>query len=156
MHKFNMSFVFHFYILGLTSWIWTSPSTERLKFESPSKWNSYESFNLEHWSNRWPFLLNDILAPSMANPCGIWMIMSITPLLLRFSSYHLWEPILQLSVTCIWSGKRILVFCLISPSLSVAHCQFSSEEECLTRKEKIASNHTCAYFNCDHLQLIQN
>ena len=23
MHKFNMSFVIHFYILGLTSWIWT-------------------------------------------------------------------------------------------------------------------------------------
>ena len=48
MHKFNMSFVFHFYILGLTSWIWTNLSIEGLKFESPSKWNSYEGFNLEH------------------------------------------------------------------------------------------------------------
>ena len=38
MHKFNMNFAFHFYILGLTSWIWTNPS----------KWNSYEGFNLEH------------------------------------------------------------------------------------------------------------
>jgi hypothetical protein len=47
MHKFNMSFVFHFHILGLTFWIWTNPSTERLKFDNPSKWNSYESFNLE-------------------------------------------------------------------------------------------------------------
>ena len=28
---------------------WTSPSAEMLKFESPSKWNSYEGFNLEHW-----------------------------------------------------------------------------------------------------------
>ena len=44
-----MSFVFHFCILGLTSWIWTDPSAEGLKFESPSKWNSYEGFNLEHW-----------------------------------------------------------------------------------------------------------
>ena len=43
-----MSFVFHFYIPGLTSWIWTNPSTEELKFESPSKWNSYEGFNLEN------------------------------------------------------------------------------------------------------------
>ena len=33
MHKFNMSFVFHFYILRLTSWIWTNPLTEGLKFE---------------------------------------------------------------------------------------------------------------------------
>jgi hypothetical protein len=49
MYKFNMSFVFHIYILGSMSWIWTSPSTERLKFESPSKWNSYEGFNLEQW-----------------------------------------------------------------------------------------------------------
>ena len=49
IHKFDMSFVFHFYILGLTSWIWTSVSTEGLKFESPSKWNSYEGFNLDHW-----------------------------------------------------------------------------------------------------------
>ena len=48
MHKFNMSFVFHFCILGLKSWIWTNSSTERLKYESPSKWNSYEGFNLEH------------------------------------------------------------------------------------------------------------
>jgi hypothetical protein len=39
-----------FYILGLTSWIWTSPSTERLTFESPSKWISYGGFNLEHWA----------------------------------------------------------------------------------------------------------
>ena len=48
MHKFNMSFVFRFYILRLTSWIWTDRSTEGLKLESPSKWNSYEGFNLEH------------------------------------------------------------------------------------------------------------
>ena len=46
MHKFNMSFVFHFYILGLMSWIWTNPSTEELKFQSPSKWNSYEGLQL--------------------------------------------------------------------------------------------------------------
>ena len=76
MHKFNMGFVFHFYILGcsipvtnrawelkpvtnkaingaakeiLMSWIWTNLSTEGLKFESPSKRNSHEGFNLEHW-----------------------------------------------------------------------------------------------------------
>ena len=29
--------------------IWNNPSTETLKFKSPSKWNSYEDFNLEHW-----------------------------------------------------------------------------------------------------------
>ena len=52
LHKFNMSFVLHFYILRLTSWIWTSLSTEELKCESPSKCNSYEDFNLEHWSHR--------------------------------------------------------------------------------------------------------
>ena len=38
MHKFSMSFVFHYYILGLASWIWANPS----------KWNSNEGFNLEH------------------------------------------------------------------------------------------------------------
>ena len=53
MRKFNMNFVFHFYIFVLTSWLWTSPSTEEPNFESPSKKNSYESFNLEHWS--WAF-----------------------------------------------------------------------------------------------------
>ena len=39
---------FSFYILRLTSWIWTNPSIERLKFESPSKWNSYEG--LRSWT----------------------------------------------------------------------------------------------------------
>lgn len=34
MHKINMSFLFQFYILGLTSCIWTNPSPERLKFEA--------------------------------------------------------------------------------------------------------------------------
>ena len=48
MQKFNMSLVFSFYILGLASWIWTNPSTEGVKLESPSKWNYYEGFNLEH------------------------------------------------------------------------------------------------------------
>ena len=43
-NKFNMGFVFHFYIFGATSWIWTNPSAEGLKFESPSKWNAYEGF----------------------------------------------------------------------------------------------------------------
>ena len=37
MHRFNMSFVFHFYILRLTPGIWTSPSTERLKIWEPFK-----------------------------------------------------------------------------------------------------------------------
>ena len=47
MHNFNVSFAYHFYILILTSWIWTHPSTKKLKFESPSKWNLYEGFNLD-------------------------------------------------------------------------------------------------------------
>ena len=37
MHKFNMSFVFHFYILGLTSWKWINPWTERLGIWEPFK-----------------------------------------------------------------------------------------------------------------------
>jgi hypothetical protein len=41
-------FLFHFDILRLTFWSWTNPSTEGLEFESPSKWNSYEGFDLEH------------------------------------------------------------------------------------------------------------
>ena len=50
MHKLIISFVFSFlYILGLTSWIRTMPSIEGLKFESPSKWNSYEGFNFDRW-----------------------------------------------------------------------------------------------------------
>jgi hypothetical protein len=49
MHKFNMSFVFDSYNLKLTSWTWDSPGIEGLKFESPSKWISYEGFNLETW-----------------------------------------------------------------------------------------------------------
>ena len=48
MQKCNTSFVFHFYILGLMFWVETDLSTEGLEFESPSKWNSYEGFNLEH------------------------------------------------------------------------------------------------------------
>ena len=34
MHKFNMSFTFHFYILGLMSWIWTNPSSKELKLRA--------------------------------------------------------------------------------------------------------------------------
>ena len=44
-----MSFLFHFYILRLTSWIWTNPAIEGLEYESPLQWNAYEGFNLEHW-----------------------------------------------------------------------------------------------------------
>ena len=46
--KVQYESVIHFYILGLPSWIWTHPSIEELKFESPSKWHSYEGLNLEH------------------------------------------------------------------------------------------------------------
>ena len=53
MHQFNTSFVFHFYILGLTSWIWTDPSTGELNYESPSKWNSYEGLNLIKHRRAW-------------------------------------------------------------------------------------------------------
>ena len=42
------AFVFHFYILGFMSWIRINLSSEGLKIESPSKWNSYEGFNLDH------------------------------------------------------------------------------------------------------------
>ena len=52
MRKFNISFIIRFYVLGLTSWIWTNPLTEELKSENPSKWNSYEDFNLDHpWAS---------------------------------------------------------------------------------------------------------
>ena len=50
MYKFNTRYVFRFYIIRLMSWIRTNPSTQGLKFESPSKWNLYEGVNLEHWS----------------------------------------------------------------------------------------------------------
>ena len=43
-------FCVSFYILELTSWIWTNPSPKGLEFENPSKWNLYEGFNLEHCS----------------------------------------------------------------------------------------------------------
>jgi hypothetical protein len=68
MHTFNMSIVFYFYILRFTSWIWTNPSIEELKFESPSKWNSYEGFNLEHWCHPWSLVPNvSSLAPYYNN-----------------------------------------------------------------------------------------
>ena len=51
-----MSFVFHLYILGLTAWIWTNLSIGGLKFENPSKWNSYEGLNLDHFLGRSSFL----------------------------------------------------------------------------------------------------
>ena len=38
MPMFYTSFVFHFYVLRLTSWLRTGSSTEKLNFESPSKW----------------------------------------------------------------------------------------------------------------------
>ena len=46
--KDSLAFVLHFHILDMVSWIWTNPSTDRLKFESPSKWNSSQGFNFEH------------------------------------------------------------------------------------------------------------
>ena len=48
MHKFNMSYVFPFYILRLTSWIWTNPSTERLKIWEPFKMNLIRG--LQSWT----------------------------------------------------------------------------------------------------------
>lgn len=38
-----------FSFLGLTFCFLTNPSAERLKFESPWKWISYEDFHLEQW-----------------------------------------------------------------------------------------------------------
>jgi hypothetical protein len=57
----NTSFVCHFYILGLMSWIWTNPSVDGLKF-----WGALENethtraFDLEHW-HPWP-------CPSLPTP----------------------------------------------------------------------------------------
>ena len=48
MHKFKMRFVFHFYIPGLTSWIWTNSSTEGLEFESPSRMK--RMWGLQSWT----------------------------------------------------------------------------------------------------------
>ena len=58
MHEFNVSFVFRFYILGSNSWIWINPSTKGLKFGSPSKWNSYEGFNIDQWWQGLEFITN--------------------------------------------------------------------------------------------------
>ena len=48
MHKFTTNVVFHLYVLRLTSWIGSNPLAEGLNCVSPSKWNAYEGFNLEH------------------------------------------------------------------------------------------------------------
>ena len=55
MHKFNMSFVFHFYVFGSTPWIWTNPS----------EWNSYEGFIFEHQSH-WLLWMNSQTVHLMA------------------------------------------------------------------------------------------
>jgi hypothetical protein len=71
MHKFNMRFVFHFYILELTAWIRTNCSSGGLKFENPSKWNSYEGFNLEHWTScEAALLLTAYKAFGLPQGCG--------------------------------------------------------------------------------------
>jgi hypothetical protein len=44
--------------LGLTSSIWTSPSTEGLTFENSSKWNTCVGLNLNHWVCMFPNRLN--------------------------------------------------------------------------------------------------
>ena len=76
MRKFNMNFVFHFYILGLMSWIWTDPSTEGLKFVSPSKMKLI--WGLQSWpletslaTQKLGFLKSKCLVPYMANACRI-------------------------------------------------------------------------------------
>ena len=61
MHKFNLSFVFHFYIPKLTSWTGANPLNWTLKFESPSKWDPYEGFIFEHWLQ--PLWLQDLAWP---------------------------------------------------------------------------------------------
>ena len=82
MHTFNMSFVFHFYILGLTSWIWTNPSTEELKFESP--WNEthmrdsilnlgYGHTKATHLLNRWTKWMNTAMWMSKWMGGWIWV-----------------------------------------------------------------------------------
>ena len=50
----------------MTSWIRTNPSTEELKFDSPSKWNSYE--NLEHCSRL------ESTFPVLLLPCPAWLL----------------------------------------------------------------------------------
>ena len=80
MHKFNMIFVFHFYILGLMPWIWTNFSVEGLKFESPSEWNSYKGFNLEHCSI--PPLLRSEYEGGSSN---VWMLFG---LFFMFSNFY--------------------------------------------------------------------
>ena len=65
MHKLYRNFVFHFYILELTSWIWTHPSTWSTKIWEPSKWKSCEGFNLEHCL---PCLASSMSAPTTFSP----------------------------------------------------------------------------------------
>ena len=76
MRMFNMSFIFHFYVLGLTSCIWTSPSTEALKFETPSKWNSYEGFNLEHClqATPWTGLAGPLRESNSTHPASAFAV----------------------------------------------------------------------------------
>ena len=122
MHKFNMRFIFHFYILGLMSWIWTSPSTKGLKFESPSKWNSYEGFNIEHsrchlyytycfeWCDLGPFTCccyNFILILNFVHFCYQDMV----------TSYKIWvnQPIHLFLVGCLKCGLQRTSVRVVSP-----------------------------------------
>ena len=78
---------FIFYILRLTSWIWTDPSTDEMKFESPSEGNSYEGFNLdEHWlhDRLWHIFLGEvdqILKRFVVSRCKSILMLTPAPLI---------------------------------------------------------------------------
>ena len=115
-----MSFVLHFYVLGLTSWIWTNPSTEELKFESPSKWNSYGGFHLEHWTHSLPSVPRNErknVGPfeSIASRPCYWLLLVLAMRdwsLLRSNSTHIQYEKLPLQ-----KAPRIVKTCLISRAL---------------------------------------
>ena len=47
-HIIHAQLSYEFCVSFLYYWIRTNPSSEKLKYESPSKWNSYAAFDLEH------------------------------------------------------------------------------------------------------------
>ena len=117
MHKFNTSSVFHFYTLRLTTWIWSSPSTEGLKFKSPSKWNSYEGFNLEAWTLHNCMVLDIVQVFTRSQPFYFNSV----------NSFQKWQNLSSPATNYAHTGKRYQEFVCCSSLCSLnAVIQFTT------------------------------
>jgi hypothetical protein len=105
MHKSNMSFVFQFCILGLTSWIWTSPSIKELKFESP--WEPFKMkllWGLQSWT-----LIMTMIFSALEN-INYTPSLNYTPYSLTLGLFY-WKHVSYTSCTSlIWVSYFISVF----------------------------------------------